>query len=116
RCLVAPTPGTTRDLVAAAMAIDGWPVELADTAGLRVDADSLEQDGISLARAAAASADLCLWLLDAQAPPVWPDFRAESVRFVINKIDLPAGWDLNQAADAVRVSALTSAGLDHLCE
>src|SRR5207244_11945531 len=35
RSVVAPTPGTTRDVVTALLAIDGWPVELADTAGLR---------------------------------------------------------------------------------
>jgi tRNA modification GTPase len=97
------------------IAVDGWPVELADTAGLRADTGEVEQRGIGLARAAALSADLCLWLLDASARPVWPDFQAESLRWVVNKVDLPATWDLDQATDAIRVSALTSYGLDALC-
>jgi tRNA modification GTPase len=72
RSIVAATPGTTRDVVTVRLAIDGWPVELADTAGLRSEAEELEGQGITQARAAAAGADLCLWLLDASTAPVWP--------------------------------------------
>src|SRR5205814_566998 len=74
RSVVAATPGTTRDVVTTLIAVDGWPVELADTAGLRLGAGSLEAKGIEMARSAAAAADLCLWVLDASAAPVWPDF------------------------------------------
>ena len=45
RSVVAATPGTTRDVVTALIAVDGWPVELADTAGWRTDADPLERKG-----------------------------------------------------------------------
>src|SRR5260370_20056511 len=68
RSVVAPTPGTTRDLVSTLIAVDGWPVELIDTAGIRDETESLEGQGIGLTRDAAVSADLCLWLLDASAP------------------------------------------------
>jgi tRNA modification GTPase len=115
RCVVAPTPGTTRDLVTTLIAVDGWPVELVDTAGLREGAGVLEAQGIDRARTAAATADLCLWVLDASAPPVWPT-AVGSARCVINKMDQPAAWDLNRAAEAVRVSARTGAGLPELCD
>jgi tRNA modification GTPase len=116
RCVVAPTPGTTRDLVTAQIAIDGWPIELMDTAGLRAPAETLEEEGIHLARQALDSADLCLWVFDASASPVWPDSGTETMRFVINKVDLDAAWDLEKAAEAVRVSALNGSGLGELCD
>jgi tRNA modification GTPase len=115
RSVVAATPGTTRDVVTARLAIDGWPVELIDTAGVRDAAEALEAEGVAKARAAAASADLRLWVLDASAPPVWPDAAAGAVRPVVNKTDLPAAWDLDEAAGAVRVSARTGEGLEALC-
>src|SRR5207302_2223379 len=61
RSIVAPTPGTTRDVVTTLIAVDGWPIELADTAGLHTQAGDLEGQGIARARAAAGEADLCLW-------------------------------------------------------
>jgi tRNA modification GTPase len=115
RSVVAPTPGTTRDVVTVTLAIDGWPVELADTAGLRTGGEQLEAAGIHLARRAAAEADLCLWVLDASAEPIWPDGGAAAVRFVVNKMDLPAVWDLERAGEAIRVSARVGQGLDDLC-
>jgi tRNA modification GTPase len=116
RCVVAATPGTTRDIVTTSIAIDGWPIELTDTAGLRTASESLEQQGVGLARQAVREADLCLWVLDASAAPVWPDCRTQTMRFVVNKVDLEAGWDLDQANSAVRVSALTGSGLAELCD
>jgi tRNA modification GTPase len=120
RSVVAATPGTTRDLVSVLLAIDGWPVEFTDTAGWRDPAGArpaaLEEQGIRLARGAAGRADLCLWVLDGSAPPVWPDFETPGVRLVVNKTDLPAGWDWNQAAGAVRVSAQTGTGVSELCQ
>jgi tRNA modification GTPase len=115
RSVVTPLPGTTRDVVAVRVALDGWPVELADTAGLRSDAATLEEQGMHLARAAAASADLCLWVLDSSTEPLWPEAGAADVLLVVNKTDLPATWDLDRATGAVRVSALTGDGLAELC-
>src|SRR5207245_5406532 len=65
RSIVSPTPGTTRDVVTTLIAVDGWPVELADTAGLRAAGDAVEGTGVAKARQSAAAADLCLWVLDA---------------------------------------------------
>jgi tRNA modification GTPase len=115
RSVVSPTPGTTRDVVTTRLAIDGWPVEVADTAGLREGGRPLEEEGMRRARATAAAADLCLWVLDAAAAPVWPDGSAGAVHLVVNKIDVPPAWDLGLANGALRVSALTGAGLGELC-
>jgi tRNA modification GTPase len=115
RSIVAPTPGTTRDVVTALIAVDGWPVELADTAGLRDTPGGLEAQGMERARGAAERADLCLWLLDASSTPVWPESRDSKLRFLINKIDLPRAWDLGQAEGAMRLSATMGAGLPELC-
>jgi tRNA modification GTPase len=116
RSVVAETPGTTRDVVTTLLAIDGWPVELADTAGLREDAEALEEQGIGLARAAAGTADLCLWVVDGATAPVWPRALPTPVLRVVNKIDLPPAWDLGTAEGASRVSARTGEGLGELCE
>jgi tRNA modification GTPase len=115
RSIVAATPGTTRDVVTAILAIDGWPVEVCDTAGVRLVDETLEGQGIEQARDAAATADLCLWLLDASCEPVWPAEGAGNVRLVVNKVDRPAAWELERADGAVRVSATTGQGLDELC-
>jgi tRNA modification GTPase len=121
RSIVSPSPGTTRDVVTTTIAVDGWPVELADTAGLREGAQELEGEGIDRAREAAAGADLCLWVLDAAATPVWPSAGlhlplAPNVRLVVNKTDLPAAWDLDEATGALRVSAKTGDGIPELCD
>jgi tRNA modification GTPase len=115
RSIVSPTPGTTRDVVTTRTAFDGWPVELADTAGRREATDALEGQGVGLARAAAGTADLCLWVLDASAAPAWPDPEIGPVRLVVNKLDLAPAWDLRTAGEAVRVSARTGEGLEALC-
>jgi tRNA modification GTPase len=115
RSVVAPTPGTTRDVVTTLIAVDGWPVELADTAGIRDQAAALEEQGIERARAAGRGADLCFWVLDASVPPIWPDSNLEKVRLIVNKVDLPGSWDLAQAVDAVPVSARTGVGVADLC-
>jgi tRNA modification GTPase len=116
RSIVSPVPGTTRDAVVTTIAIDGWPIELTDTAGLHVSGEDLEQQGMERARQAVSQADLCIWLLDAAAPPVWPDERVASPLLAVNKIDLPPVWSIEQAAEAVHVSALTGTGLQELCD
>jgi tRNA modification GTPase len=116
RSVVAETPGTTRDVVTTLVALDGWPVELADTAGVREGPGALEEQGIRLARAAAEGADLCLWVVDASAQPVWPPRDVSTpLLCVINKIDLTPTWDLGTAQGALRVSAKTGEGLSELC-
>jgi tRNA modification GTPase len=96
RAIVAATPGTTRDIVTIQTAIDGWPVELADTAGLREPGDLIEASGVALARERQAQADLVLLVLDGSEPLTSADTEllashADALR-VVNKADLPAAW------------------------
>lgn len=116
RSVVAPTPGTTRDVVTTTIALDGWPIELADTAGLRVSSDALEQEGTERAQVVIASADLCLWMVDGSSTPWLGDGGSEQTLTVINKVDLPPAWDWETMPGAVRVSAKTSTGLTELCQ
>jgi tRNA modification GTPase len=115
RSIVNPAPGTTRDVVTILTAIDGWPVQLADTAGIRSDASALEAEGIQRALGTAREADLCLWVLDASRPPVWPPAEIGRWKYLVNKIDLPGGWNLSQAEEALRLSAKTGEGIPDLC-
>jgi tRNA modification GTPase len=65
--IVSPHAGTTRDIIELHLDLDGYPVTVIDTAGLRETIDPVEQEGVRRARSRAAEADLRLWLVDAQA-------------------------------------------------
>lgn len=119
RAIVSPRAGTTRDLVTAHLAIDGWPVEVCDTAGLREAGDRLERAGMAMTRDRAAAADLVLLVFDRSAPLTdedrailrdWP-----AGRVVANKSDLPAAWDTVEFG-AVAVSAETGEGMPGLLD
>jgi tRNA modification GTPase len=116
RSVVYDQPGTTRDVVTAETALSGWPVQLADTAGIRDQADTLEAAGIARARAHFAEADCRVLVLDRSRPPspadiellnVWPDAIC-----VAHKSDLPDAWGETLPLGAVHVSSLTLSGLD----
>jgi tRNA modification GTPase len=117
RALVAPTPGTTRDVVTLRTALDGWPVELADTAGLRPTLDPVEATGVALARARQGAADLVLVVLDRSGPRTEADAAVLAAHpgapIVANKADLPAAWEA-EPLGALPISARTGEGLDHL--
>jgi tRNA modification GTPase len=90
--IVSPHPGTTRDVLELHLDLDGYPVTVLDTAGIRPAADPVEQEGVDRARARAAGADLVLWVVDASAQV--PDASALSGEgdgtrwLVLNKLDL----------------------------
>jgi tRNA modification GTPase len=112
RTVVAPVPGTTRDVVTTAVAFDGWPVELADTAGLREATENLEAEGVGRARRLLAGADLVVWVMDLTDPnPIRPDAGTNPL-VVANKSDQPPRWS-PVPADLV-VSAATGAGVPGL--
>jgi tRNA modification GTPase len=114
RSVVAPVAGTTRDVVTVTVALDGWPVELVDTAGLREEACGIEADGIARTRGLLPVSDLVIWVLDATAAtPTWPDCLGGLQFTVVNKSDLPHGWDLS-SDPAPAVSAATGAGIPEL--
>lgn len=117
RAIVSPIPGTTRDVVALTTAIDGWPVVLADTAGLRTSDDELESAGVELARAALANADLAILVCDAAASELgsaqWKSLPLRTIE-VRNKIDLvceSGGVGDDPARGLIPVSALTGEGI-----
>jgi len=129
RAIVTPVPGTTRDLIEAEAVLSGLPMTLIDTAGLETPpADEIEAEGQRRAAARLAAADLVLLVLDRSRPLTDEDRRlfaaapAGRTLLVLNKIDLPAAFTLDQAADflgggpAVEISALTGQGLDRLQE
>jgi tRNA modification GTPase len=107
RAIVSPEPGTTRDYLEARVAVQGFPVVLLDTAGLRDAVGSVEAEGVRRSRALAASADLRLLLLDAStafdasALDALAQGQGE-VLFVLTKSDLPARWDITTLLAALR--------------
>ncbi len=117
RSIVSPTAGTTRDVVTARSAIDGWPVELADTAGIRPDSAGLESLGIELAREVILEADLVVVVLDRSESLTAEDLRVlaeyPAALRVANKGDLAAAWG-EKEMDSQLVSAETGDGVDSL--
>ncbi len=119
RAIVDPTPGTTRDLLTVDAACAGWPVELADTAGVRETGDPLERAGITQARRYQQSADLTLLILDRSEPigesdQLLLDRTPDALR-VANKADLDPAW-ASTSLGAIDVSALRGAGIDRLVD
>ena len=93
RSIVHATPGTTRDAVTLVTAIDGWPVELCDTAGLGIGSDAVERAGIQRARERLAAADLIILVADHSQTWSGEDQaladRWPAALLVHNKSDLP---------------------------
>lgn len=121
RSLVFDQPGTTRDVVTATTAIDGWPVELADSAGLHAATDEVEQAGIALAQAEVAKADLVVLIYDISQPltpeleKLWEQHPDALVIF--NKGDLPpADLPEKTIGPTLTTSAVTGEGIERLIE
>jgi len=131
RAIVDPEPGTTRDVVEARLDLDGLPVRLLDTAGLRTDPGAIERAGLELAAEARRGADLVLLVVDlSEAEPLADiayaaDADSADVLVVGNKLDLapaaaragrlPPMQAEGKAADpAICVSALTGQGIAEL--
>jgi tRNA modification GTPase len=117
--IVSPHAGTTRDVIEVQLDLDGFPVTVIDTAGIRETEDPVEQEGVRRARARAAEADLVLWLVEDEgreqavegAAPVWT---------VRNKIDLravkphEAGMGQTCGSRYFEISAVRGDGLKEL--
>ena len=121
RAIVTDLPGTTRDLVESELVLQGVPLTLLDTAGIRDTEDRVEQLGIERSRAAVQSADVVLLLFDltqgwTDADQVLLDsIPAEVPHLVVaNKADQVSAAD--PAPAQLCISALTGAGHDHLVE
>jgi len=111
RAIVSDIPGTTRDVVSCTLDIDGYMVNISDTAGLRDTDDAIEQIGIRRTNDEIKNADLILHVIDGGQSS---DFKVQSSNneiTVINKSDL---CDCKNKNDAIYVSAKTGDGIDNL--
>jgi tRNA modification GTPase len=120
--IVTPIAGTTRDRIAREIAVDGIPLHIIDTAGVRDSADEVERIGIERTLAEVERADVVLHLVDATAPAADAAVLARVSRHlrrgvplltVVNKVDL-SGAAAGDHDDAIYVSAKTGAGLEAL--
>lgn len=123
RSITSEQPGTTRDVVTARTALDGWPIELRDTAGLRTSQDTIEAAGVELAENEIRTADLLLYLLPA-------DETAEATAKQLNELqqirspELPTLIVITKADLAVttsfaadlHVSVWQNQGIEALCQ
>jgi tRNA modification GTPase len=116
--IVSPYAGTTRDVIEVHLDLNGYPVTLLDTAGVRESNDPVEQEGVRRARERAAAADLVLWVQDAtaaEAPARTSSRESKSEWLVRNKVDLDVAKPRPQSADTeYEISALTGLGIDRL--
>jgi len=123
--IVSPFPGTTRDIIEVHLNLDGYPVTLLDTAGIRESADPVELEGIRRTRARAETADLVLWVIDGSAAGgalsgCDKKFEKSNTWLIKNKADLLVdklctSSELQSAASFL-ISAATGAGMDRLLD
>lgn len=116
--------GTTRDWVSQTAMINGWPVTLTDTAGIRDSDCAIEAEAIRRGRSRAREADLILLLLDGTLPPerqhlelhrVTAEIGVDKPRLVVrNKRDLVARTPAEMDEDSCFISALTGEGMEQL--
>ena len=127
--IVTATPGTTRDVLRERIEIDGLPLHILDTAGLRESPDEVEAEGIRRAHREIARADRVLYVVDASDPQALAALEADLDALptqaprtvVLNKIDrvtvaASAEAGVAGAPARIRLSAATGAGLDLLRE
>ncbi len=121
RAIVTDIPGTTRDILEEYLNIDGVPVRILDTAGIRHSHDVVEQEGVRRSLAAVEAADIVLVVLDGSQDITSDDYRVldaskgKPIIVVINKSDLPRTLgQLDSSIVQVSVSCRTGVGLDHL--
>lgn len=124
--IVSPHAGTTRDVIEVQLDLDGYPVTVIDTAGIRETDDPVEQEGVRRARARAEDADLVLWLVEGEraADPdtmqsLWTSGEGHrsgsSVWIVRNKIDLGGAAPARPAGE-FGISASRGDGIPELVD
>ena len=109
RAIVSDVPGTTRDSIEAWIDLDGWPVRLVDTAGLRKTGDGIEAEGVKRSEDLIAKADVVVWLRVASCE--FRDSRSETSNWQL--ITIHAKCDLGRG-EGLNVSAKTGEGLEEL--
>ncbi len=123
RAIVTEIPGTTRDTLTEWIEIDGFPVLLTDTAGLRESDDRVEKIGQDRTRAEIENSDLVLFMIDAadgykdEDKEIFNTINNERVVVLANKIDLAGVAEFDRHfhnLDVLKISALKGTGLDDL--
>ena len=123
RAIVTELPGTTRDSLSESISLQGIPVSLTDTAGIRKAGDRIEEIGVERTHRAMADADLLVVVIDGstELSPEDQSVLSQASQtthiVVVNKSDLPQAPKLERALDqyeVVHLSALTGEGLDKL--
>jgi tRNA modification GTPase len=115
--IVSAEAGTTRDTIEVRLDLDGLPVIVTDTAGIRETTGVVEQEGIRRTFDRARSADLVIWITSPDASgPLPPDLVPEAADLLTlaNKADLDTGADAPDEKADLHISALTGNGLDQL--
>lgn len=112
RAIVSDIPGTTRDVVSAQLDIDGYLVNLSDTAGLRETTDTIEQIGIQRTQSEIENANLVLRVIDGTKKENISSTTGNEI-LIINKSDLAS---CNKIPNAISVSAKTGQGINELIE
>ena len=115
--------GTTRDIIEVHLDVNGWPLTIVDTAGLRDGESEVEAEGIRRARGKIKEADIRLIMLDGGSWPAIPEeigeLINESAVLVLNKCDLlSSGTKINPilGREALEISCKTGFGIEHLLE
>jgi tRNA modification GTPase len=120
--IVSDEPGTTRDVLEVKLELEGLPVVISDTAGIRAAGGKVEGEGIRRALERMRAADLVLWLIDvtdptSPPPPASLGVRADRLLLIHNKADLRYGSALPApTADTLTLSAFKGFGLEGLIE
>ncbi len=118
--IVAATAGTTRDVVEVQLDLAGYPVTMADTAGLREARDEIESEGVRRAKARAGEADIKILMVNASSyqdiVPELAGLADDDALFAINKCDLLDHWPTTILCSrpTFAISARTGGGLDSL--
>ena len=114
RAIVSDIPGTTRDSIEEWLDLDGWPIRLVDTAGLRTSQDEVEGEGVRRAEDLIAKADLVLWLRNSEVgEPLNGSIAQLLNRLTSQPLNLSTKCDLGRGP-GLNVSAKTGEGLDEL--
>ncbi len=111
--IVSDIPGTTRDVLREKIQIQGVPLHIVDTAGLREASDVIEQEGVRRAQKEMQQADILLTVIDATTDTVTSEAQPNEIQ-VLNKIDLLQHNNDNTPDNVVKLSAKTGEGLELL--
>ncbi|MBI5188478.1 MAG: tRNA uridine-5-carboxymethylaminomethyl(34) synthesis GTPase MnmE [Nitrospirae bacterium] len=128
RAIVTEVPGTTRDVIEEYLNINGLPLRIMDTAGIRAVQDIVEKEGVRRSLQSIENADLVIAIFDSSEPFKDEDFeviekiKGKNAIIVINKCDLPSAFDediitsciMNHASCILNISATRGDGLEEL--